>query len=351
MWEWASATHGAARGVAVLYDGDLHTQSVLRNPAIPLIPLKHTGTGRIRMPRRLAAQLTTDDVLVLHSAYLPANICAAWTARRHGIPYIVMPHGGYNRQARERRHRRKEAWLPVERAYLEGALGVHVFFDCETDDAAEMAPSARWIVAPTGFAVPAERWDGGSGGYVAWLGRYDIRTKGLDLLVQAMGRLPTTDRRPLRTHGKPSEDSLEDLKRIAQESGLTDRVTIGGELPESDKPDFFRRAAAYVHPSRWESHSLGLVEALAYGTPSVVSKFCSIAPQLQAEDAAVVVDPTPDGIARGISAVLRRPQYYSERAIDFVGTRLTWKPIVDDYIGQIEALRYGRPAPVLQAQY
>ena len=189
------------------------------------------------------------------------------------------------------------------------------------------------------------------GGYVAWLGRYDIRTKGLDLLVQAMDRLPTTDRRPLRTHGKPSEDSLEDLKRIAQESGLTDLVTIGGELPESDKPDFFRRAAAYVHPSRWESHSLGLVEALAYGTPSVVSKFCSIAPQLQAEDAAVVVDPTPDGIARGISAVLRRPQYYSERAIEFVGTRLTWKPIVDDYIGQIEALRYGRPAPVLQAQY
>jgi len=100
MWEWASATYGAARGVAVLYDGDLHTQSVLRNPAIPLIPLKHTGRGRIRMPRRLAAQLTTDDVLVLHSAYLPANICAAWTARRHGIPYIVMPHGGYNRQAR-----------------------------------------------------------------------------------------------------------------------------------------------------------------------------------------------------------------------------------------------------------
>ena len=339
MWTWASATCSAGCDVAVVYDADLEAQSPLRNPAIPVIPLKHTGSGRIRVPRQLGDVLTTRDVLVLHSSYIPGNVAAAWSARRHGVPYIVMPHGGYNVRARGRRHRRKRLWLPIERFYLERALAVHVFFETETRDAAEVAPNARWLVAPTGFEMPDDRWDGGTGGYLAWLGRYDVRTKGLDLLVHAMGQLPAADRLPLRLYGRRSEDAPEDVARIAHASGLADVVIVGGEIDEDEKRDFFRRAVAYVHPSRWESHSLGLVEALAYGIPSVVSRFCVIASELRAADAAVIVEPTPNGIAQGISAILRTPQQYSDRAIRFVQTTLAWNAIIEHYLRQIERLR------------
>jgi glycosyltransferase involved in cell wall biosynthesis len=256
-----------------------------------------------------------------------------------------MPHGGYDRHSRGRRRHRKQAWLPVERAYLEGSLAVHVFFDTETQDAAEVAPNARWLVAPTGFDLPVGRWDGGTGGYLAWIGRYDIKHKGLDLLVDAMSRLAVADRRPLRLHGRRSKDSVEDIERIARASGVTDAVTVGGQLDGRDKVDFLRRAVAYVHPSRWESQSLALVEALAYGVPSVVSTFCSIAHELQAAEAAVIVEPTPDGIASGISAILRNSQQYSDRAVQFVRTNLTWTAIMKDYLLQIESLRGGRLSP------
>jgi len=342
MWTWASATYSAGCDVAVLYDADLEAQSPLRNHAIPVIPVKHRGAGRFRVPSQLGAALTPRDVLVLHSSYIPSNIGAAWSARRRGVPYIVMPHGGYNARARERRRSRKKLWLPVERLYLERALAVHIFFENESRDASQVAPHARWLIAPTGFDMPTARWDGGTGGYLAWLGRYDIRTKGLDLLVQAMSHLPMPDRRPLRLHGRRSEDSPEDVERIARASGLADVVAVGGEIGESEKVDFFRRAAAYVHPSRWESHSLGLVEALAYGIPSVVSVFCVIASELRGADAAVIVEPTPDGIAQGISTILRNPQQYSERAVRFVETSLAWNVIINQYLGQIERLRHER---------
>src|SRR5262245_8199370 len=312
MWDWASAAHRAGCNVAVIYDTDLETQSALRNPVVPLIPLKHTGTGLVRMPRGLAAVLAADDVLVLHSTYIPSNVVAAWSALRGGVPYIVVQHGGYNKRARSRRRYRKQAWLPIERAYLERSLAVHVFFETETPDAAEVAPNARWLVAPTGFDLPSDRWDGGTGGYLAWLGRYDVRTKGLDLLIRALGQLATGDRPPLRLHGKASENNPEDIEKLARASGVADIVTVGGLIGGPPKAEFLRRAAVYVHPSRWESHSLAIVEALAYGVPSVVSVFCSIAHQLQAADAAVIVDPTPDSIARGISTILRSGQQYSD---------------------------------------
>jgi glycosyltransferase involved in cell wall biosynthesis len=273
--------------------------------------------------------------------YKPDNIAAAWSATRRGIPYIVMPHGGYNKRARRRRRYKKGVWLPVERAYLERSLAVHVFFDIETRDASEMTPKARWLVAPTGIELPADRWDGGTGGYLAWIGRYDIRTKGLDLLLHAMTHLPPTDRHPLRMHGRSSYDSGVEVQRIAHASNVAAAVTIGGELAGSEKADFLRRAVAYVHPSRWESHSLAIVEALAYGIPSVVSEFCAIAPQLQATNAAVIVDPTPACIAQGISTVLRDPQQYSARAVRFVETNLAWDVIIKNYFEQLESLLAG----------
>ena len=338
MWEWASATYKAGCNVAVMYDADLEAESPLRNVAIPIVPLKHGGAGLVKIPRQLGAALRSDDVLIFHSAYVPSNIGAAWSARRRGVPYIVMAHGGYNKRARDRRGYKKQAWLPVERAYLEASLAVHLFFDSEITGAVDVAPNARWLVAPTGFDLPSDRWDGGTGGYMAWIGRYDIRTKGLDLLVHAMARLPPSDRHPLRMHGKRSENSQEEIQRIAQASSVAAVVAVGGQLAGSDKADFLRRAVAYVHPSRWESHSLAIVEALAYGIPSVVSVFCAIAPKLHAADAAVVIEPTPEGIAQGISAVLRRPQWYSDRAVHFVQTTLAWDVIMKNYLQQIDRL-------------
>jgi glycosyltransferase involved in cell wall biosynthesis len=345
MWEWASAACRAGCPVTVVYDADLEAESPLRDPAVPIVPLKHAGAGLVRMPRRLADVLAAGDVVILHSTYVPANVAAAWSARRRGVPYIVMPHGGYNQRARERRHRRKHAWRPVERAYLEASLAIHVFFDIESRDVAEVAPNARWLIAPTGFDVPAGRWDGGSGGYLAWIGRYDVRTKGLDLLIQALRWLPAGIRRPLRLHGRRSEDSAGDIEKIAQAEGIAEDVSVGGHVTGSDKADFLRRAAAYVHPSRWESYGLSIVEALAYGVPTVASVSCSIAGTLRAADAAVIVDPTPEGIADGISTVLRHQEHYSERALAFVRTSLAWDVIVKDYLQQVESLLAGRNRP------
>ena len=62
VWNWASATYNAGCDVAVIYDADLEGQSPLRNSAIPVIPLKHIGAGRVRIPRRLATALAAGAV-------------------------------------------------------------------------------------------------------------------------------------------------------------------------------------------------------------------------------------------------------------------------------------------------
>jgi hypothetical protein len=71
----------------------------------------------------------------------------------------------------------------------------------------------------------------------------------------------------------------------------------------------------------------------------VVSASCSIASELRAADAAIVVESTPEGIAQGISAILRNPQHYSERAKHFVQTTLAWPTVIKAYLDQVNHLR------------
>ena len=208
MWEWASATYTAGCEVAVLYDAELQAESPLRNPVIPIVPVKHTGAGRIRAPRRLATVLTPNDVLVLHSTYVPSNVGAAWSARRHGVPYIVMPHGGYNARARERRHRRKQVWLPVERALSRARAGrPRVLRD---RNARRRADGPERALARRTHRLRSARWQ---------LGRGDGWIPGLARAIRHTHEGPrpsrpcdesTTDVRP-----PTSADSRQNIRRIA----------------------------------------------------------------------------------------------------------------------------------------
>jgi glycosyltransferase involved in cell wall biosynthesis len=341
MWQWASALHAAGWDVSVAYDAALTGPSALRDEAVPICPINHVGAARVKVARDVAACVPQNAIVVLHSTYVPGNVAAAWQLRRRNIPYVVMPHGGYDARSRTRREYRKRLWAPLERGYLQHALAVHLSFEVEMGDARAIAPAARWIVAPTGADAAPAQWDGGSGGYVAWFGRFDIAHKGIDILVQAVQRLRTDDAHALslRIHGRDSANSRRDVVALAAGLRTAIPVHVDGPVVGDAKADFLRRAAAYVHPSRWESHSHALIEALSSGVPSVVSAQCSIAPLLIQSDAAVVVEPTPEAIADGISRALARPRYYSERGALFARTVLSWPAVVSSYAQQLSACR------------
>lgn len=76
-----------------------------------------------------------------------------------------------------------------------------------------------------------------------------------------------------------------------------------GRLPFGDVPRLVKTAAAVVVPSVYEGFGLPLLEAMAAGTPALAAARGAL-PEV-AGDAAVLVEPTGDGLAEGLLAVLR----------------------------------------------
>ena len=276
--------------------------------------------------------LRTGDVLVLHEGWVLSNVVAAIAARFRSIAYVVVPHGVYEPGILASLRGPMRLRRPIERWVLEGARGIHVFWASEAPLVHAIAPRARVFVAPTGFEVPGERWEGG-GGYIAWLGRFDPVHKGLDTLLDALWLIEPAERPVLRLHGPDYNGGLEVVRGHARRLGLDPWVRLGGPVHGEEKKTFLRRADAYVHPSRWESHSIALLECLALGIPSVVSAAIHIAPALSEHAAAIVVPPTPEGLADGLRRVRAHDGTTSaESGRAFVETQLDWDVAVAAFV-------------------
>jgi glycosyltransferase involved in cell wall biosynthesis len=82
-----------------------------------------------------------------------------------------------------------------------------------------------------------------------------------------------------------------------------DRIRITGHVPDASLPALYNGAQAVVLPSLYEGFGLPALEAMASGTPVVVSNRGAL-PGI-AGDAALIVDPlSPQAIAAGLTAAI-----------------------------------------------
>src|SRR5690606_10033737 len=102
--------------------------------------------------------------------------------------------------------------------------------------------------------------------------------KGYDLLIDGFSVL--AEREPeARLHlavGGENMDAnettiLNQLKRKVDELGLQDKVLFSGYVSDEDLPDIYRAADMFVLSSRYEPFGMTAIEAMASGTPTVVT--------------------------------------------------------------------------------
>ena len=341
LWLWAESLERAGLEVEVLYDSGRPIRR--QRPAsctIKTRPVEHRGRGRLRVPINLCRGLDLATLLVFRSGYVLFNIVAGEQAKHHGIPYVTIPMGAYMPQVRETTRAIRSVWEVAERRFLANAEAVHVYFDCEVSHVRSLAPRARTIVSPTGFDVPESRWrGGGEHRYVAWLGRYDVRHKGLDLLLDAMAMLPMDKRPLLKMHGRDSKDSRLSVQRMVSDRGLDADVSVEERIGGAEKEEFLLEASAFIHPARFESYGIALVENLAYGVPCVTTDAINLGPDLARADAALVVEATAAGVARGLASIRSGTlDAYGPRGRMFVEQELTHENAARRFLDGLDAV-------------
>jgi glycosyltransferase involved in cell wall biosynthesis len=308
---------------------------------IERIEVRHLGRHRPTMvPMGITDMLADTDLVILHEGWTPSNAYLARECHRRAIPYIAMAQGVYDPNI-DQRLKAFRLRVPAERRVLEHALAVHVYFDSEKEYVTRLAPTSRFIVAPTGFEAPDDgpQWTA-PGDYYAWFGRYDPQFKGLDLMIDAWHAMAAERRPQLRMCGPDYYGGKEQLRRLVIQRGLEPWISLEDERSGDELWRFITGSRAVLHPARWESLGRSILESTVRGVPVILSTTTELAKDMGEEQTAIFVEPTMRGLLYGLDdaaddALLMRVsaagRAYTER-------RFNWSRSMASYTAQLNNL-------------
>jgi len=118
----------------------------------------------------------------------------------------------------------------------------------------------------------------------------------------------------------------EEIFQIVESQGLKEKIKFLDYVPDGELPELYSAADLFVYPSFYEGFGLPPLEAMACGTPVIVSNRSSL-PEVVG-DAGLMVDPDDvEDIARAMEKILAQPSLRRELSKKGLrqAKRFSWK--------------------------
>jgi len=287
------------------------------------------------LPRYLRARLQTFDVAHIFGLYDLLGPRTAAAAREREIPYVVEPIGMF---------------VPIVRSFflkhlyhslfghemLQNAAAIIATAEQEKEElVAGGIPAEKIVLRRNGVAPPKELPERGmfrqtlglaaDVRVILFLGRLSQK-KSPDLLLQAFSQIATSASNAHLAFVGPDESGMRGkLQAMAEQFGLGRRVHFVGPLAGERKWAAYRDADIFVLPSQNENFGNTAAEAVAAGTPVIVTRQCGIAPLLEGS-AGLVVEHDTVALAQALTNLLQNPAIYQElqRGCAAAMQRLDW---------------------------
>ncbi|GHH87653.1 glycosyl transferase [Streptomyces sulfonofaciens] len=302
----------------------------------------------------LAACWAAEPPDVVHAHFWMSGMAALAGVPRPGVPVVQTYHA---LGTVKKRHQKAADTSPPERARIERAIGREVSTVVATcaEEVLELTamgvPRERIRVVPCGvdtdhFApVPGAARPASAPRRLLAVGRL-VPRKGFDRAIRALADIPGAE---LLIAGGPEQALLfadpeaERLRKIAEEYGVADRVTLVGGVSRDDMPRLMSGADLVLSTPRYEPFGIVPIEAMACRTPVVAT---AVGGQLDTVVHGVTGALVPAGEGPELSAVVRelladrgRLARLGEAGRERVLARYTWDRVTDGVARVYEGLR------------
>ena len=288
-----------------------HATDALRTAGVRvdlLGPCRWPMSWHPRLPAAAGAVVAGCDVLHVHALWEEVQHRAARAAQAGGVPYVIRPCGMLDPWSLARGSLKKRIYMSARlRRNLDDAAAIHFTTPAEAEAAGNLGLRTPVVLEPNGVelgeflsAPPRgsfrERHPAiGCRPMVLFLGRVHTG-KGLELLIPAFARMRLPE--AVLVVAGPDSDYRTAADAEVKRLGLGDRVLFTGMLHGPERVAALVDADVFCLPSHHENFGIAVVEALAAGTPVIVSDQVAIHPQVSAARVGGVVPLDVDALAR-----------------------------------------------------
>lgn len=306
---------------------------------VPVVELGCRGTGRSIIPLASWLSRATPDVVISTLLHVNAAAILAGRLSRTGVPVVVRetnnftaagrPTGSLSGRIIRWTYGKADAIVAlsdgvrsdVARRYSVDASRITTIYNPVDLEMIRSAHSADVAGLP-GWS------DAGSASRIIGIGRL-VPQKGFDLLLRALARIERPWTLALLGEGADEED----LRRLAKELGVSDRVVFAGHV--ANPYSYLSRADLFVLSSRWEGFGHVIAEAMVCETPVVATR-CPSGPDEIIEDRVsgrLCAPNSVDALSEAIDEVLAnaesRQRYVASAAKSVL--RFDARSVADEY--------------------
>lgn len=291
------------------------------------------------------------DVVVFEGFYHPKDPFIARKLRQKKIPYIIVPRGSLTPYAQHigsifKRIKKSIANILIFKPYTKNALAVQYLAPDE-----QRLSGNSWchdsFVVPNGCNLPSKRKTifSENGIKAIFIGRLDYYTKGLDCLLDGIFAYSELLRKnhftldiygPLRNYGYSKVD---DIIQNIERNDIGDMVRLKGEVTGQDKEAALLNSDIFILTSRTEGLPMGLVEALSYGLPVLVTPGTNMSRQIEEAQCGWICQSTAQSVGSALCEIIATKNTFNAKSQNayHLAQQNTWDVLAEKFLEKVSS--------------
>lgn len=217
------------------------------------------------------------QIAIFHGIYFREYLRISKELSKRKIPYIIVPHGSLTKFAVRKKYIKKMIALKLYfNRFIKQASAFHFLSLGEQKNLYQKIRKPS-ITVSNGIEVSVNKQKRiNENGTIkgVYVGRKDIRFKGLDLFIKACYLSYSNlikNNVEIHIYGPEVDNSNIKLQKLINKFNLNEVIYIHDGVYGSEKYKVYNESDFFVLTSRSEGHPVGLIEAMAYGMPALVS--------------------------------------------------------------------------------
>ena len=297
----------------------------------------------------LIANIRSYDLIHIHELWHYPGFIAYLNCRLNNIPYVVSTHGELDEWCLKHKMIRKMLYSTfIQKHILKNSEFIQVATRMEKISLEQYLDNdvRNVVIIPNGVdlrelkSLPMKnvfrnKYSGLSNKkIILFLSRIHPK-KGIDILIKSFAKLDKIYENLALVIAGPDDPSYKaQILKVIDSLGLRQKIFFPGMLKGEEKLAAYNDAEVFVLPSYAENFGIVVVEAMAIGTPVVISDKVGLWHEIQDYNAGIVVKVNPESVADGITRILEKSDLrkdisynaktlVKEFALDLVAQKLT----------------------------
>lgn len=288
----------------------------------------------------LPVPFNSPDLVVFNEAYRVEYLKISKILRKNKIPYIIIPHGELTVEAQKKKWlKKKVANILLFNRFIKGAAAIQNLSQRELN-------STRFgknkFIGTNGIGIPNRQKQNFHNDEMqfTYVGRLDAYHKGIDLMVKAIA----LEKGFLKEHnckfdifGPDCFGRGDKIRKLISENNVGDLVRLNTEVSGKEKEDILLESDVFIQTSRFEGMPMGILEALSYGLPVIITEGTGLTDIVKKYGAGYCAENTAESIAVAIkNAVTERLRFknMSLNAIDLVTENFKWSRVAKNTVSK-----------------